>query len=85
MKKIKRFGIVTVLITILTLTVSFKSDFFEIAKQIEIYTAVFKELNMHYIDEINPSQLTSEAINQSLKNLDPYTRYFDEQGVKMQR
>ena len=82
MKKIKRFGIVTVLITILTLTVSFKSDFFEIAKQIEIYTAVFKELNMHYIDEINPSQLTSEAINQSLKNLDPYTRYFDEQGVE---
>jgi len=82
MKKIKRFGIVTVLITILTLTASFKSDFFEIAKQIEIYTAVFKELNMYYIDEINPSQLTSEAINQSLKNLDPYTRYFDEQGVE---
>ncbi len=82
MKNIKRLGIVTILITVLTITVSFKSDFFEIAKQIEIYTAVYKELNMHYIDEINPSQLTTDAINQSLKNLDPYTRYFDEQGVE---
>ena len=82
MKIIKRFGIVLVLITILSVTVSFKSDFFEVAKQIEIYTAVFKELNMYYIDEINPSQLTSDAINESLKNLDPYTRYFDEQGVE---
>ncbi len=82
MKKIKRLGIISILIAVLTLTVSFKSDFFEIAKQIEIYTAVFKELNMHYIDEVNPSQLTSNAINESLKNLDPYTRYFDEQGVE---
>lgn len=82
MKKIKRFSFVAILITVLTLTVSFKSDFFEIAKQIEIYTAVFKELNMHYIDDINPTQLTSEAINKSLKNLDPYTVFFDEQGVE---
>ena len=82
MNKFKRFGIVSLLIAIFTITVAFKSDFFEVAKQIEIYTAVFKELNMHYIDEINPSQLTSEAINQSLKKLDPYTRYYDEQGVE---
>ena len=82
MKKIKRLGIVTLLISVLAVTVSFKSDFFEVAKQIEIYTAVFKELNMYYIDEINPSQLTTEAINQSLKKLDPYTNYYDEQGIE---
>ena len=82
MKNFKRISIITVLITILTVTVSFKSDFFEVAKQIEIYTAVFKELNMYYIDDINPAQLTTKDINESLKNLDPYTRYFDEQGVE---
>ena len=82
MRKLKNVVITTLLITVLSLMVSFKSDFFEIAKQIEIYTAVFKELNMHYIDEINPAQLTSDAINTSLKNLDPYTKYYDEQGIE---
>jgi len=82
MKNFKRFGFVAILITVFTVTVSFKSDFFEVAKQIEIYTSVFKELNKYYIDEINPSQLTTNAINETLKNLDPYTRYIDEQGIE---
>ena len=61
---------------------AFKSDFFEVAKQMEIYTTLFKELNMYYIDEINPAQLTESAINNMLEELDPYTRYYDEQGVE---
>jgi carboxyl-terminal processing protease len=64
------------------LTFSFKSDFFEIAKQLEIYNAVFKELNMYYIDEINPAETTSTTINKMLKDLDPYTHYFDEQTAE---
>ena len=82
MKKFKKTGIIGLLIVVMTLSVSYKSDFFEVAKQIEIYTSVFKELNMYYIDEVNPTQLTSDAINNTLKNLDPYTRYYDEQGVE---
>ncbi len=82
MNKLKKVSIIGLLIITLSFTVSFKSDFFEIAKQIELYTSVFKELNMYYIDEINPTQITSEAINSALKNLDPYTRYYDEQGVE---
>ena len=82
MKRIKRLSIVILLVTVLTISVSYTSNFFEIAKQIEIYTSVFKELNMYYIDDINPAQLTTDAINTSLKNLDPYTHYFDEQGVE---
>jgi carboxyl-terminal processing protease len=82
MRRFKKTKIILVLIAILSITVSFKSDFFEVAKQLEIYNAIFKELNMHYIDEVNPAQLTSDAVNDMLKNLDPYTRYFDEQGVE---
>ncbi len=63
-------------------SVGYSSDYFEVAKQIEIYTTLFKELNMHYIDEVNPAQLTNNAITNMLKNLDPYTRYYDEQGVE---
>lgn len=61
---------------------SFKSDFFEIAKQIEIFTTLFKELNMNYVDETNPAELMDTAIKNMLEDLDPYTRFLNEQDVE---
>ena len=63
-------------------TASFKSDFFEIAKQIEIFTTLYKELNMNYVDEQTPADLMDKAINGMLENLDPYTMYWNEQAVE---
>ncbi|OSY87031.1 peptidase S41 [Tenacibaculum holothuriorum] len=81
MKMIKKTGII-VGVCSLVLLFSFQSRFFEIAKQIEIYNNLFKELNINYIDEINPGELTSKAINNTLENLDPYTRFYNEQQVE---
>ncbi|WP_293298099.1 S41 family peptidase [Allomuricauda sp.] len=61
---------------------SFKSDFFEIAKQIEIFTTLFKELNMNYVDETNPAELMDSAIKNMLGELDPYTQFLNEQDVE---
>ncbi|NAS11032.1 S41 family peptidase [Poritiphilus flavus] len=61
---------------------SFKSDFFEIAKQIEIFTTLFKELNMNYVDETNPAELMDTAIKNMLEDLDPYTKFLNEQDVE---
>ncbi len=69
-------------VVILFTTVSFKSDFFEIAKQIEIFTTMFKELNMNYVDETNPAELMDVAIKAMLDDLDPYTKYWNEQDVE---
>jgi carboxyl-terminal processing protease len=85
MKKIKQLSIIVLLATVFTVSVGYKSNFFEIAKQIEIYTTLFKELNMYYIDETNPAKLTENAIGNMLEGLDPYTRYYDEQGVESAR
>jgi carboxyl-terminal processing protease len=82
MKKLKRALVIGSLVLISTFLFAFKSDFFEVAKQMEIYTTLFKELNLYYIDEINPAELTEKAINEMLEGLDPYTRYYDEQGVE---
>ena len=82
MKKLKRAAVIGSLVLISTFLFAFKSDFFEVAKQMEIYTTLFKELNLYYIDEINPAELTEKAINEMLEDLDPYTRYYDEQGVE---
>ena len=72
----------TLIVVILFSTVSFKSDFFEIAKQIEIFTTMFKELNMNYVDETNPAELMDTAIKAMLDDLDPYTKYWNEQDVE---
>ena len=64
---------------------SFKSDFFEIAKQIEIFTTLFKELNMNYVDETNPAELMDTAIKNMLEGLDPYTKFLNEQDVEAYR
>ncbi len=59
-----------------------KNDFFEIAKQIEIFTTLFKELNMNYVDQTNPASLMDTAIKHMLRDLDPYTTFMNEQDVE---
>ena len=78
----KKILIPVLALGILFTTVSFKGDFFEIAKQLEIFTTLFKELNMNYVDETTPSDLMNKAIKGMLENLDPYTVYWDEQEVE---
>ncbi|MHA7831596.1 MAG: S41 family peptidase [Flagellimonas sp.] len=80
---IKKQVLIPVLaIAILVGASSFKSDFFEIAKQIEIFTTLFKELNMNYVDETNPAELMDSAIKNMLGELDPYTQFLNEQDVE---
>jgi len=78
--------IVPVLIISIFLTgTAFKTDFFEVAKQIEIFTTMFKELNMNYVDETNPGDLMDTAIKSMLDDLDPYTNFMNEQDVEAAR
>ena len=81
-KYIKKKSILIILIGIVFISFSFQSKFFEVAKQIEIYTTLFKELNMYYVNEINPAEITTRALKNTLKDLDPYTNYFNEQDVE---
>ncbi|PIE99755.1 MAG: peptidase S41 [Maribacter sp.] len=82
-KMIKKKVLVPILaITFLLVGSGFKSDFFEIAKQIEIFTTLFKELNMNYVDETNPAELMNSAIKNMLDELDPYTKFLNEQDVE---
>lgn len=87
MKKIlkKRILVPVIAISFLLVGSSFKSDFFEIAKQIEIFTTLFKELNMNYVDETNPAELMDTAIKNMLEGLDPYTKFLNEQDVEAYR
>jgi carboxyl-terminal processing protease len=77
----KRYFIPVLLSIFLFAGVSFKDDFFEISKQIEIFTTLFKTVNQNYVDETNPAELMDKAIKTMLADLDPYTNYFNEQDV----
>jgi len=63
-------------------TASFQNDFFEIAKQIEIFTEMYKQINMNYVDETNPADLMDNAIEGMVGELDPYTVFWTEQEVE---
>lgn len=80
--KIKKRYIIPVLLSgFFFVGVSFKEDFFEIAKQIEIFTNVFKTVNQNYVDETNTPELMDKAIKSMLAEIDPYTNFFNEQDV----
>ncbi|MCA6421336.1 MAG: S41 family peptidase [Flavobacterium sp.] len=77
----KKYFYPAVLSIFLFIGVSFKDDFFEISKQLEIFTTLFKTINQNYVDETNPAELMDKAIKSMLADLDPYTNYFNEQDV----
>ena len=78
----KKIIIPILAVAILVVSSGFRNEFFEIAKQLEIFTTMFKELNMNYVDETNPAELMDTAIKSMLKELDPYTQFMNEQDVE---
>ena len=83
---LKKRGVLMGIIALVFIsTTAYKNDYFEIAKQLDIFTTLFKEVNMNYVDETNPADLMQESVNQMLKELDPYTTYMNEQDVERAR
>lgn len=63
---------------------SYKVDdrYFEIAKNLDIFATMFKELNALYVDEINPNKAIRTGITAMLKDLDPYTNFYPEDDIE---
>lgn len=58
---------------------SFKAgDDFNIAKSLDIYYSLFRDVNTYYVDQTNPEKLVETSINAMLESLDPYTVYIPE-------
>jgi len=64
------------------LSISFVDNYFEIAKNIDVFTTLYKELNTFYVDETNPGDLMKSGIDEMLKSLDPYTTYIPESEIE---
>ncbi len=56
--------------------------YFEIAKSLDIFSTLFKEVNTYYVDEVEPKKLVEKGISEMLNTLDPYTDYISEENAE---
>ncbi len=56
-------------------------NYFEIAKNLDIFATLFKEVNTYYVDEVDPEELINTGINAMLSSLDPYTNFIPEEDA----
>lgn len=80
----KKLIVLTIFLTgLLALSFTRPADrYFEIAKNLDIFATLFKEVNALYVDEVNPNKLVRTGIDAMLNSLDPYTNYIPEDEVE---
>jgi carboxyl-terminal processing protease len=64
------------------LSFSFKDEFFEISRNIDIFVSMYRELDMYYVDEIKHGEIMKNGIDAILESLDPYTNYIPESEIE---
>ncbi len=76
--KIPKWLILCVSAFFLSTGAKLSQDLFEFSKNLEIFSAVYKEVGEKYVDDVPPGQLINTAIKSMLNSLDPYTVFFSE-------
>ena len=85
LKKIKKFRLLIAIFAICTyafLSYSFTDNYFEISKNLDIYSTTLKELDLYYVDSINPGEMVKTSIDAMLSTLDPDTDYIPESEIE---
>lgn len=71
-----------VLVVGIAATYQQKGRYFDIIKNLEIFSNLYKEVNSNYVDEIDPNQIMKVGIDAMLATLDPFTNYFSESQIE---
>ena len=61
---------------------SFVEDLFQVSKNLDIFAAIYKQLSINYVDDVNSSELMKNGIDAMLEELDPYTEYIPEAEIE---
>jgi len=64
------------------LSVGYVESYFEISKNLDIFSNVYREINVHYVEETKPGKLIKTGIDAMLESLDPYTNYIPESQIE---
>ena len=82
MKKTKLIGLIVIGLIVPSVKAQGDDRGFEIAKNLEIFSNVYKQLNLNYVDDVDPGKTIKVAIDAMLSSLDPYTNYFPERQTE---
>lgn len=82
MKRLKIMGALAVLAFAIWAFQGPGEKYFDIAKSLDIFATLFKEVNAYYVDDVNPKKLIDNGIDGMLDQLDPYTDYIPEEDLE---
>jgi len=82
LKKPKTWIASALLMAVLSSATVLTDEYFEISKNLEIFTSLYKELNIYYVDDTKPGTLMKTGIDAMLRSLDPYTVYYPESKIE---
>ena len=63
-------------------SLAFVDNYFEISKNLEIFTTTYKEINANYVDDVDAAKLMRTGIEAMVESLDPYTNFISESEVE---
>ncbi len=78
----KLFLIISIGLTSLLSIQAYKEDFFEISKNLDIFSSLYKNINIYYVDNTKPGELMKIGIDAMLESLDPYTNFIAESDIE---
>lgn len=85
MKRRTKFLLITAIVLVAFIPIAFipaSTSYFEISKNLDIFTTLYKELNTYYVDTLNPDKLVRSGIDNMLESLDPYTDYIPAEDME---
>ncbi|MCO6478108.1 MAG: S41 family peptidase [Phaeodactylibacter sp.] len=81
-RMLKYAGIISLLFIGMAASFQPENKYFEILKNIEIFTNLYKEINTYYVDEVDPGHLMRTGIDAMMGSLDPFTNYISESEIE---
>ena len=82
MRKYILIGFLMILPTVMTQAQEVKNHNLEVAKNLEIFNAIYKNLDLMYVDTLDAGTVIGTGINAMLRSLDPYTEFYPEEKQK---
>ncbi|HNS12819.1 MAG TPA: S41 family peptidase, partial [Bacteroidia bacterium] len=80
--KIKVWKIVLLTCFVSVISYSFVDEYFEISKNLDIFSSMYREINIYYVDTTDPGKLIKIGMDAMLESLDPYTNYIPESDIE---
>src|SRR6201985_3256332 len=81
-RNFKKLGFAAGLVLLAVGIWSFDDDLFQIAKNLDVFSSVYKEVNINYVDDINSAKMLKTGVDAMLDGLDPYTEFVPESEIE---